>query len=114
MAAFFANVAVAFSETPARNNVVSPESYAQDVGQTPTDDARTSQEIPAQAAPAPAPPSWQYGGFLDAAYLLDFNHPANDLFRSRGTTYKVDYPILNMAAAMCRRALPIRPAGECS
>jgi len=30
-------------------------------------------------------PQWLYGGFLDSAYLLDFNHPSNDLFRSRGT-----------------------------
>ena len=48
-------------------------------------------------------PQWFYGGFLDAAYLLDFNHPANDLFRSRGTAYKVDGPILNMAAAYLRK-----------
>jgi putative OmpL-like beta-barrel porin-2 len=46
-----------------------------------------------------ASPQWGYGGFLDAAYLQDFNHPANDLFRSRGTAYKVDEPILNMSAA---------------
>ena len=50
-----------------------------------------------------ASPQWSYGGFLDAAYLLDFNHPANDLFRSRGTAYKVDEPILNMAAAYVRK-----------
>jgi Putative beta-barrel porin-2, OmpL-like. bbp2 len=48
-------------------------------------------------------PQWFYGAFIDAAYLLDFNHPANDLFRSRGTTYKVDYPILNMAGAYLRK-----------
>src|SRR6266851_2362550 len=48
-------------------------------------------------------PQWLYGGFLDSAYLLDFNHPANDLFRSRSTAYKVDYPILNMAAAYVRK-----------
>src|SRR6266581_1081648 len=48
-------------------------------------------------------PTWQYGAFIDAAYLLDFNHPANDLFRSRGTAYKVDEPILNMGAAYVRK-----------
>ena len=37
------------------------------------------------------------------AYLMDFNHPANDLFRSRGTAYKVDYPLINMAAAYIRK-----------
>src|SRR5690349_7815730 len=49
-------------------------------------------------------PVWFYGAFLDAGYLLDFNHPANDLFRSRGTAYKVDYPLVNMAAAYIRKA----------
>jgi Putative beta-barrel porin-2, OmpL-like. bbp2 len=58
----------------------------------------------AQSATLPLAPQWSYGGFIDAAYLLDFNHPANDLFRSRGTAYKVDEPILNMAAAYLRKA----------
>src|SRR5438552_9589483 len=35
-------------------------------------------------------PEWNYGGFVDVGYLLDFNHPANDVFRSRGTTWHVD------------------------
>ena len=42
---------------------------------------------------------WKYNGFVDAGYLLDFNHPANHLFRDRGTTFKVDELDLNMAAA---------------
>jgi hypothetical protein len=58
---------------------------------------------PPQSAPAPPAPLWQYGGFVDAAYLLDFNHPANDLFRSRGTAYKVDEPLINMAAAYLQK-----------
>jgi hypothetical protein len=49
-------------------------------------------------------PLWQYGGFLDAAYLLDFNHPANELFRSRGTAYKVDEPLINMTAAYLQKS----------
>jgi hypothetical protein len=57
----------------------------------------------ASADQQPPTPQWQYGGFLDAAYLLDFNHPSNHLFRSRGTTYKVDEPILNMADAYLRK-----------
>jgi hypothetical protein len=48
-------------------------------------------------------PQWQYGGFVDLAYLLDFNHPANDLFRSRGTTFHVDELDLNMAGAYLRK-----------
>jgi hypothetical protein len=61
----------------------------------------TSQD--AQSANSPATSTWQYGAFTDGAYLLDFNHPANDLFRSRGTTYKVDEPIVNMAAAYVQK-----------
>ncbi len=49
-------------------------------------------------------PEWQYGAFVDAAYLKDFNHPLNDLFRSRGTTYKLDEPLVNMSAAYLRKA----------
>ncbi|MGB8474609.1 MAG: outer membrane beta-barrel protein [Candidatus Acidiferrum sp.] len=66
------------------------------------DDLATVNDQDEPGNPQTAPslhPQWAYGGFLDAAYLLDFNHPANDLFRSRGTAYKVDEPILNMQAA---------------
>ena len=63
----------------------------------------SDQETSAQSTPAPPAPLWQYGAFVDAAYLLDFNHPANDLFRSRGTAYKVDEPLVNMAAAYVQK-----------
>jgi putative OmpL-like beta-barrel porin-2 len=70
----------------------------------PEDNPRQT-EAAAQGAPEQqaAVPLWSYGGFLDAAYLLDFNHPSNDLFRSRETAYKVDQPILNMVAAYLRK-----------
>src|SRR5262245_33995221 len=42
-------------------------------------------------------PMWNYGAFVDAGYLLDFNHPANQIFRSRGTAWHVDDVYLNMA-----------------
>jgi hypothetical protein len=29
---------------------------------------------------------WHYGGFVDLGYSLDFNFPANHLFRNRSTT----------------------------
>ena len=64
-----------------------------------TNSGQTSEQ---QSAHAPDP-VWFYGAFLDSAYLLDFNHPANDLFRSRGTAYKVDYPLINMAGAYIRK-----------
>src|SRR6185312_5332587 len=66
-------------------------------------DALNGQKPQAQTTPTPPPTIWQYGGFVDAAYLLDFNHPANDLFRSRGTTYKLDQPLINLAAAYLQK-----------
>lgn len=57
-----------------------------------------------QATPSPTPQTqtadskWHYGGFVDVGYLLDFNHPENKVFRSRGTTWHVDRPQINMAA----------------
>jgi hypothetical protein len=55
-----------------------------------------------QSAPAPANPQtkprWNYGGFVDLGYLLDFNHPSNHLFRNRSTTPRVNELDLNMAA----------------
>jgi len=46
---------------------------------------------------------WQYGGFADVAYPLDFNHPANHLFRGRGTAFRTDSVWLNMAGAYARK-----------
>ncbi len=51
----------------------------------------------------PLTPPWQYGGVVDLGYLLDFNHPANHLFRNRGTTPRVDELDLNMAAVYLRK-----------
>ena len=33
---------------------------------------------------------WQYGSYLDVGYAIDFNDPENGLWRTKGTTYKVD------------------------
>ena len=64
--------------------------------------SQASQSSTTQTSPAGV--EWQYGAFVDGAYLKDFNDPANDLFRSRGTTYKVDEPIVNMTAAYLRKS----------
>lgn len=53
---------------------------------------------------ASSKPSWHYGGFTDVGYLLDFNHPSNHLFRSRGTTFHVDNVFVNMAGAYAKEA----------
>lgn len=39
---------------------------------------------------------WHYGGYLDLGYVLDFNQPANDRWRSKATTFKVNDPKVNM------------------
>ncbi len=72
------------------------------LGQTPSSPAEPEVSSD-QSTAQPQDPQWFYGGFIDAAYLLDFNHPANHLFRSRGTPYKVDEPILNMAVGYLRK-----------
>jgi hypothetical protein len=54
-------------------------------------DDGTSQQQETQTDP----PKWQYGGFVDVAYPLNFNHPGNHLFRSRGTAFHTDSVWLN-------------------
>jgi len=44
------------------------------------------------------------GGFVDVGYLKDFNDPANQLFRARSTTPRVDDLIVNMAALYARKS----------
>lgn len=51
-----------------------------------------------------ASPSWHAGAFVDVGYLNDLNSPANHLFRTRGTTPRVDELDVNMAAAYLRKA----------
>ena len=68
----------------------------------PADQTGSGSQSP-QPASEPPKPLWHYGGFLDAGYLLDFNHPANHLFRNRSTTFKVDELDLNMAAASVKK-----------
>src|SRR5215471_19709034 len=55
-------------------------------------------------ATQPAGIEWQYGGFLDFAYLEDFNDPVNHLFRSRGTTFHVNEWDVNMAGIYLKKA----------
>jgi Putative beta-barrel porin-2, OmpL-like. bbp2 len=64
------------------------------------DESNASSQDPSSA---PSQPQWQYGGFVDLGYLLDFNHPANRIFRSRGTAWHVDRVHLNMAGAYLRK-----------
>jgi Putative beta-barrel porin-2, OmpL-like. bbp2 len=63
----------------------------------------TSTQAPDEG-PKQASYAWQYGAFLDLGYLWDNNHPANELFRSRGTAYMLDQPAVNVAGAYLRKS----------
>lgn len=68
-----------------------------------------SSPDPTYAAQEPVPQNsstileWQFGGFIDLAYLYDFNHPSNHIFRSRGTSWHVDDLYINMSAAYVKK-----------
>jgi Putative beta-barrel porin-2, OmpL-like. bbp2 len=65
--------------------------------------------LSAQMQPADShPPSnsaseWRYGTFLDLGYTRDFNDPANHVFRSRGTTARVNDLDVNMVEAHLKK-----------
>lgn len=65
--------------------------------------ATSAQTAEGSNAPAASPTPWQYGGFVDVAYLRDFNEPSNHLFRSRGTAFHVNEWDLNMAGAYLKK-----------
>src|ERR1700746_2436149 len=90
-----------------------PMGAAQNMKPGAMDREYNSQGESPQSETAPPATLWEYGGFIDAAYLLDFNHPANDLFRSRGTAYKASEPLINMTV-ICRKQPQSLPDGECS
>lgn len=64
---------------------------------------RAQQPTPEPTAMPTSTSAWHYGGFFDVGYLLDFNHPANRIFRSRGTTWHTDRVHLNMAGVYLRK-----------
>jgi hypothetical protein len=57
------------------------------------------EEIPTETSKS----QWHYGGFVDLGYLLEFNHPSNHVFRSRGTTWHFDRVHLNMAGVYLKK-----------
>jgi hypothetical protein len=46
---------------------------------------------------------WQYGAFVDGAYIEDPNDPANNVFRSRGTAWHVNDWHINMAGIYAKK-----------
>jgi hypothetical protein len=64
---------------------------------------QTTAALPEESGSTTAQWTWDYGGFIDAGYLYDFNDPANHLFRSRGTTFHVNEADLNMTAVYVKK-----------
>src|SRR5258708_1591621 len=84
--------AIVFADEPANSKA----------GSAAPDTATSVQQEPDTASP-PSKVTWAYNAFVDTAYLLDLNHPANHLFRNRSTAFKVDELDLNMAGAGVKR-----------
>src|SRR5258708_9793616 len=78
--------------------VCADEAANSKAGSAAPEPATSVQQEPDTASPPPKV-TWAYNAFVDAGYLLDFNHPANHLFRDRSTAFKVDELDLNMAGA---------------
>ncbi len=65
----------------------------------------SSVVIPATAAADPSPHAsgWHFGGLLDLSYAIDVNFPENHLWRSKGTTPRVNELAPNMALGYVRK-----------
>ena len=51
----------------------------------------------------PGMPGWRYATYLDLGYNINFNDPENGIWRSKGTTFKVNSPQVNMALGYVRK-----------
>src|SRR5258707_4550543 len=99
----FCLLTVGFWWTAPASPIVSADEPANSKADSAAPDTATSvQQEPDTASPPPKV-TWAYNAFVDTAYLLDFNHPANHLFRNRSTAFKVDELDLNMAGAGVKR-----------
>ena len=55
----------------------------------------------------PGSQRWNYALYLDLGYNLNFNNPGNNLWRSKGTTFKVNEPQVNLALGyISKKATP--------
>jgi hypothetical protein len=95
-------VSTASSAATTATTSASPDAEECDRLQDERRPAAPSATAPDQNA-ATSKSSWHYGGFVDPGYLLDFNHPSNNLFRSRGTTFHVDNLYVNMTGAYAKK-----------
>ncbi|HWR36018.1 MAG TPA: outer membrane beta-barrel protein [Clostridia bacterium] len=88
----------AVEQNPPRPQTIGDRSDA-----LPGTQSQLQQQPPQQGTGQTPDPEWKYGGFVDLGYLLDFNHPANDVFRGRGTAWHVDGLHLNMTGAYLKK-----------
>jgi len=62
------------------------------------------QKVPDAGIPqVPGALRWDYALYLDLGYNLNFNDPGNKLWRSKGTTFRVNEPQLNLAMGYVRK-----------
>jgi len=66
------------------------------------------QNVPEDDFPhTPGSQSWDYALYLDLGYNWNSNYPGNNLWRSKGTTFKVNEPQVNLAMAyVSKKATP--------
>ncbi len=56
------------------------------------------QDVPDDVTPRyPGPYLWDYGLYLDVGLNKNFNNPNNKRWRSKGTTFKINQPQVNLA-----------------
>lgn len=103
LVAVLVGLAFTFSAAPAaraQDEPVQSERISLSESETESEDDSTQL---AESSSGKSDSLWQRGGFIDLGYLLDFNHPENRLFRSRGTTFRFDRVHLNMAGAFVKK-----------
>lgn len=97
---------IPIKSSPSKSDPTQPvltDSYSTTLAQ-PEPFVAIPQEPQQQTPVQQSSPLWQYGGFVDLGYLLDFNHPSNHLFRDRSTTFRVNELDLNMAGADVKKS----------
>ena len=75
--------------------------YAFDQVEAESPHDKTASEVRETSEPETG--NWHFGGYLDVGYTVNTNQPANGLWRSKFTTFKVDAPELNMAMGYVRK-----------
>src|SRR5689334_3723580 len=78
---------------------LSAETAAHDELQTKPEGAAVAEN----QQPGSPQSQWHYGAYLDLSYPIDFNFPQNHLWRSKGTTQRVNELTPNMILGYIRK-----------